>query len=214
MITIMKNIAAPLFALTSIVFFGSIYVILNHDNNGVYSLQTDLDIGIPLLKLFVLPYLFWYVYLAIGLVYLCAVNRRGFYRTVVLYNLGLLVCYMVYTYFQTTVPRPVLRGDDWLTSMLSFVYQMDQPYNCFPSIHVFTTYLIMRSIQQYANNSLFKTSVHIVGILIILSTLFIKQHVIFDVIGSFVLVEILYRSAVAWHKGTIAKWINSITTLR
>lgn len=194
--------------MSTIPLCGMLYFFLNHGGNGAYSLVTDLDHVTPFLKIFVVPYLFWYVFLVFGLLYLCRLNRSGFYKTVLIYDVGILVASLIYFVFQTTVPRPSLVGDDWLTNMVSFVYQMDQPYNCFPSIHVFTTYLLMRGIQQYSQSVGLKLGVHLVGISIILSTVFIKQHVILDVIASILLVEILYRAVHYFAEEGIRKWVS------
>lgn len=205
---IIQSIIYPVLALLTIPLCGLLYILLNHDGNGAYSLVTDLDRAMPFLKIFVVPYLFWYIFLFFGLLYLCRLNRKGFYKTIVIYDLGLLLASLIYYLFQTTVPRPSLVEDDWLTNMVSFVYQMDQPYNCFPSIHVFTTYLIMRSLQQYSKLPIVKLVVHLIGISIILSTVLIKQHVILDVVASIILVEILYRAVHYFAEEGIVKWVK------
>lgn len=204
--TKIKSMLMPAMAMLTIPLFGLLYGLLNHNENGAYSLMTDLDRGMPFIKAFVVPYLFWYLYLLLGLLYLSKVNRRGFYLTILIYDLGLIASSSIYFLFQTHVPRPILVGDDWLTHMISFVYQMDQPYNCFPSTHVFTTYLLMKSIHEHSRNSILKLAVHIVGISIILSTVLIKQHVILDIIGAILLVELLYRAVQFVAKEGIIKW--------
>lgn len=212
----MRNIQSmilPMLALLSIPLCGLLYLVLNHDVNGAYSLVTDLDRGMPFIKVFVIPYLFWYIFLLFGLLYLCRVNRSGFYKTVVIYDLGLLIASLIYYLFQTMVPRPILVGDDWLTHMVSFVYQMDQPFNCFPSTHVFTTYLLMRGIQQYARSIGLKLVVHLIGLSIILSTVLIKQHVILDVVASIILVELLYRTVHYITEEGIGKWQKRLSSL-
>jgi membrane-associated phospholipid phosphatase len=203
-----QSFIMPILALSTIPLCGLLYFFLNHDGNGAYSLVTDFDRVTPFLKVFVVPYLFWYIFLVFGLLYLCSLNRSGFYKTVLIYDLGILSASLIYYVFQTTVPRPSLIGDDWLTSMVSFVYQMDQPYNCFPSTHVLTTYLIMRSIQQYSQSAGLKLVTHLIGLSIILSTVLIKQHVILDAIASIIIVEILYRAVHYFAEEGIGKWVK------
>ncbi|MEH7375571.1 phosphatase PAP2 family protein, partial [Neobacillus drentensis] len=75
-------------------------------------------------------------------------------------------------------------------------YANDRPFNCFPSIHVLTTFVIMLASLHIKNKHLINNAcIHVVGTLIIISTLFVKQHVIFDMIGSMFLVTFLYGIA-------------------
>jgi membrane-associated phospholipid phosphatase len=135
--------------------------------------------------------LFWYAFLGISMVYLCAVDRDTYYRTLLSYVISVLACFVTYYFFQTTVPlRPVLTEDDWLSRLVQYVYQNDQPYNCFPSIHCFSCYLMFKAFRESRKVAPWmRASVQICAVVIILSTLFIKQHVLLDVAGSIFLVE-------------------------
>jgi membrane-associated phospholipid phosphatase len=110
--------------------------------------------------------------------------------------LGLIISFIIYYFFQTEGPsRPVILGNDILSRMLQYIYAIDHPYNSFPSIHVMSSYLLIRAIR---NNS-WKTKWHqwLIGCSsasIILATMFIKQHVIMDVAAAILLVEILFKS--------------------
>lgn len=69
----------------------------------------------------------------------------------------------------------------------------DRPFNCFPSIHVLTTFAVMLASLHIKNKHILNTlCIHISGSFIIISTLFVKQHVIFDMIGSMFLITFLY----------------------
>ncbi|MDD9266953.1 phosphatase PAP2 family protein [Paenibacillus sp. GCM10023248] len=182
---------------------GLIYVELNHGGDGAYSLVTDLDRQIPFLKAFVVPYLSWYLFLLAGFLYMAYKDRRNYYRTVVEFVIGLLLCYGVYAIYQTTVPRPELTGSDWLLRMVEWVYRADQPFNCFPSTHVLTSYLMMKAYlrsRQAARIS--KIIVSCMAVLIILSTQFVKQHVLLDIAGAILVAEgviyILERARRGW----------------
>jgi len=91
------------------------------------------------------------------------------------------------------MPRPDLVGSDFLTSIIRAIYSFDQPYNCFPSIHVLACYIIMRGIDkcQPGINKL-KISAGVISTLIVLSTLFIKQHAIMDVFSAVLIGEVVF----------------------
>ncbi|MBK5240739.1 MAG: phosphatase PAP2 family protein [Clostridium sp.] len=107
----------------------------------------------------------------------------------------LCLCYVVtfitYYFFQTTVPRPLVTGDDIFSKLILFTYNSDAPFNCFPSIHVITAYLAMKGINATDAIKRIKFPVNIVGFLIIISTEFVKQHVIMDIFFAIILCDVI-----------------------
>ena len=96
-----------------------------------------------------------------------------------------MLCYVVafitFYFFQTTVPRPIVTGDDIFSKLILFTYKSDLPYNCFPSIHVITAFLALKGLILLMLRKRIKIPVNVVGFLIIISTQFVKQHVIMDI---------------------------------
>lgn len=188
---------------------GLIYIHLNQDTGTAYSLMTDLDRQIPFIKGFVVPYLAWYGYLAVGFLYIAYRDRANYLQTLVEFIIGLLLCYGVYAIYQTTVPRPDIIGSDWLLQTVRWVYSSDQPFNCFPSTHVLTAYLMLRA---YLRSTRIAMTYRIISasmaILIIVSTLFVKQHVLMDIVGAVIVAEgvvyVVSRGRRAWLTGSMA----------
>lgn len=182
---------APLLAMLVFPVLGMIYAAVNRGGGHVWHLVTPLDQAVPFVKWFAIPYSVWIVYIYVCVLYFFVKDVRTFYRAIATYTICALVCYFVYSVFQTTVPRPELVGHDPLTRLVAYIYHRDQPFNCFPSIHCFSSYMVFRILAS----STFKTrrSLSLVGIgsgLIILSTQFIKQHVLLDVVAAITLVEL------------------------
>lgn len=169
---------------------GLIYIHLNQADGVAYSLVTDLDRQIPFMKSFVIPYLSWYGFLLVGFLFLAYKDRSMYYKTLFQFIMGLLLCYGVYAIYQTTVPRPELTGSDWLLRMVQWVYRSDQPFNCFPSTHVLTSYLMMKAyLRSTAISWSYKIMVSSMSLLIIVSTLLVKQHVLLDIVGAILVSE-------------------------
>ncbi|MDQ0872808.1 membrane-associated phospholipid phosphatase [Paenibacillus sp. V4I3] len=169
---------------------GLIYIHLNQADGVAYSLVTDLDRQIPFMKSFVIPYLSWYGFLLVGFLYLAYKDRSMYYKTLFQFIMGLLLCYGVYAIYQTTVPRPELTGSDWLLQMVQWVYRTDQPFNCFPSTHVLTSYLMMKAYLRSTTIPWpYKIAVTSMSLLIIVSTLLVKQHVLLDIVGAVLVSE-------------------------
>ncbi|CAH1230837.1 hypothetical protein PAECIP111891_06744 [Paenibacillus allorhizoplanae] len=182
---------------------GLIYIHLNQDNGTAYSLMTDLDRQIPFIQGFVVPYLSWYLFLAVGFLYLAYQDRSNYFQTLVEFVIGLLLCYSVYAIYQTTVPRPDIEGSDWLLGTVQWVYRSDEPFNCFPSTHVLTAYLMMRAyIRSKRIAKPYTILVASMAVLIIVSTLFVKQHVLMDIVGAVLVAEgvvyLVERSRRTW----------------
>lgn len=176
---------------------GWMYHLTNRVDREVYSLVTSLDQATPFIKYFALPYSIWIFYIYACLLYFFKKDLNLYYRGVVTYTVCALTCFLIYAVFQTTVPRPALVGNDPFTWLMSYIYNRDQPFNCFPSIHCFSSYMVMRLI--WASPVRNRRNVALItgmSSLIILSTLFVKQHVILDALAAIALVECVLAAVV------------------
>ncbi|MBT2695417.1 phosphatase PAP2 family protein [Bacillus sp. ISL-55] len=172
---------------------GLIYKILNNNPREAVILSTNIDDKIPFLPVFILPYIIWYAFILGYLVYFWYKDTRVYIKTLTMIVFGELVCFVIYFFFQTTVPRPNLVGDGILIDLVGMIYSHDQPYNAFPSIHVLTTFAIILGNINIRNKHFFHSVfVPVMGSLIIISTLFVKQHYILDMFASMFLTSFIY----------------------
>ncbi|MFL0196483.1 phosphatase PAP2 family protein [Clostridium sp. WILCCON 0269] len=206
----LKNIKLnliPLSLMLVIPLINIMYGKLNNAINGCYSLATTLDKNVPFIKEFIIPYWMWYPFLISVLIHFCFVCRNIYYKTMITILLGMISCYITYFFFQTTVTRPFLQGNDIFIHIVRLTYKLDKPFNCFPSIHVLTSYAVMRASIEAIEKKSNKYIINIIGAVIILSTQFVKQHVILDLIFAIILAEVIYRFAAAFilERGAIWK---------
>lgn len=167
---------------------GLIYGWLNNNHQGAVALSTEFDNSIPFLSIFIIPYITWYAYIVCYLIYFWRKSVSVYWKTIIAITLGEVICFFIYYFFQTTVPRPRLSGDGLLIQLVSLIYSNDEPYNCFPSIHVLTTSAVMLSFLKLKGESTVQQYICLfIGSLIILSTIFVKQHIVYDVLGSIAL---------------------------
>ncbi|MGG1575669.1 phosphatase PAP2 family protein [Fictibacillus sp. NRS-1165] len=191
----LKSHILPLSLMLSIPLLHTFYELLNNGERGARSLMTSFDQQIPFIEAFIIPYVFWYLFIFGMLFYFFIVDRSLYFKTLLSLTIGMVVCYVIYFYFQTTVPRPALHGTGVLTNVIRYIYSADEPFNCFPSIHVLSSYLMviaMRHCKTRTTAAYFGVS--IVGYLIILSTLFVKQHVVLDAFAGILLGNILFNT--------------------
>lgn len=208
-----ENIKVILFGATFFLI-GIIYPLINKPGIKVHSLVTDLDNSIPLIKIFVIPYIAWYAYVALSLIYFYKRDKKAFLKVIAMLDICLIVAFSTFTIYQTTVPRPILTGSDVFTKLIGFVYNTDRPFNCFPSVHVIETYIIMRAVSKMKDKSRsVNLLIQAIGILIILSTLFIKQHVILDVVYAILLVRTISIPIYGYKGSNIIQWARNILSL-
>lgn len=188
-----KNLL-PLLLIGSIPFSNIFYWALDNTQRGVYNLTTDLDRALPLVKIFIIPYMTLWFFLAFCFVYLCFKNRKVYYKIMITLILCYVVAFITYYFFQTTVPRPLVTGDDIFSKLILFTYNSDEPLNCFPSIHVITAYLAVKGINATNARKSIKIPVNILGFLIIISTQLVKQHVIMDIFFAIFLCDVFFNS--------------------
>lgn len=176
----------------SLPIIGSFYRFFNYDNGKVTNLVTEIDTLVPFNQYFIMPYLLWYAFLPCMLIYFCFKAPSLYKKQLWVINCGILLCYVTYIFFQTYVPRPIILENDFFCNLVKVMYSNDNPYNAFPSIHVLTSYSILLGCQQLlAEKPVFMTAGICMSLLIIISTLFLKQHVILDVIASITIVTML-----------------------
>lgn len=186
----------PLVLIGCIPFSNLFYWKLNNTQRGIYNISTSLDRFLPLIKIFIIPYMSLWFFLAFCFVYLCFKNKKVYYETMLTLCLCYVVAFITYYFFQTTVPRPMVTGNDVFTKLILFTYHSDEPFNCFPSIHVITSYLAVKGINSTTARKTVKIPVNVIGFLIIISTEFVKQHVIMDILFALLICNVIYYTVI------------------
>ncbi|PJN89358.1 phosphatase PAP2 family protein [Bacillus sp. mrc49] len=185
----------PLWYSLLLVLTSSIYSIINQSSGHAVDVTTMIDGEIPFIKEFVVPYLLWYPYIYGLLIYYCFVDRKHYFVALGSLVSGKLVCFLIYCLWQSTVPRPEVMGNDIFAHLMRVVYSHDQPVNCLPSIHVLTTFIMMIVVHKRREQHKWEhAGVTAFGTLIILSTLFTKQHAVLDVLAGILLACGMYAA--------------------
>ena len=155
-----------------------------------------IDSKIPFLKEFVIAYYFWFIYMAIVFLYLGFKSKRDFYKMELFLSLGMVISFIIFIlYPNAQFPRPNVPGKDIFSWLVNFIYSHDGTNNVFPSIHVCNAigvHLALINCDKLKSKTLLKSFSFIVALLICLSTVFIKQHSIIDVVGGVILAGIIY----------------------
>jgi membrane-associated phospholipid phosphatase len=173
--------AAVSLALALGVFFMSrIYDLLNH-GPAVLDLRSPLDTALPLVPIFVIPYMSLQPYIYASLLLFLFFRTKVFQSAAAAFILTWAVSYAFYALLQTEVIRPAIAGADPLSRMIRVVYAGDSPYNDFPSLHSSLSVILAihwLRVRRWAGTAAWAWTA-----LILASTLFIKQHYAADVVG-------------------------------
>ena len=165
------------------------YIASTITKNG-HNLATIFDKVMKFNSIFIIPYVYWYVYIVIGFIIILIQSRVNYMRTFLSFFIGMGICYCIYYIYPTEIIRPNIENSNVLNYLVNIIYSADRSVNCFPSLHALTTYFIMRYTKYEKNKKNFYYT-QIVGSLIILSTVFIKQHFVADIIGAMVICEVI-----------------------
>lgn len=156
-----------------------------------------LDDIIPFNEFFIIPYLLWFLYIAITVVYFFFTSKEDFYKICAYLFIGMTICLMIYTIWPNgqNLRPSFFANDNILTDMVKRLYIQDTSTNVFPSIHVFNSigaHIAIVSSKRLKNNKLVKMLSLLLAILISLSTVFLKQHSAMDGFGAIILGSIMY----------------------
>lgn len=158
------------------------------------------DDYIPFCEAFIIPYYMWFAYMLVA-VFLCMLtNKESFLRSFFFLSCGMTIFLIVSTIFPNGHHlRPaIFPRNNFLTDIVKGLYAIDTPTNLFPSIHVYNSigsHLAIASNETLRRRKWLKNGSLALCICIILSTVFLKQHSMFDVITALGLALAMYPVA-------------------
>ena len=160
-----------------------------------YDFTTDFDNAMPLITVFILPYIlrypFWFlVYVFVGKY----TNQSHIEKILLIDAISKLICGIIYVIVPTTNMRPELEISGICDFMTSFIWSCDSPpTNLFPALHCEASMIcILSTIGIDAIKPSSKAFIWMFSIIIFLSTQFTKQHYIIDLIGGIAIPLLVY----------------------
>ncbi len=169
--------------------FGAVFYWLERCRDTVYTpMYCPVDDLIPFCELFLVPYLFWFVFLLGMHVYTFFFDLPNFRRL-----MGYVICsyaiatviFILFPTCQELRPQQFVR-DNGLTRFMGWFYRFDTSTNVCPSLHVVGSLAVWhtarhcRAFQSTGWRWLFGVT----AVLISVSTVFLKQHSVLDVLGA------------------------------
>jgi membrane-associated phospholipid phosphatase len=172
--------------LVALIVAVSLYFPINRLASGGVALETALDAYIPLAPIWIVPYLGALVLFVLILLWAYLRMPAEMFAAFATSNLiASGVAYVIYLAYPTYVLRPTISGTDTLSRGMKWLYASDRAYNAFPSGHTFYTVLAWLYLWRWRPR--IRPVATVVAALILLSTLFTRQHYVPDLIGGIAL---------------------------
>lgn len=179
---------------------------------GYTVMHAALDDVIPFNEYFIIPYLLWFLYVAGAVFYFLFTDKQDYYRLCTFLFTGMTICLLICTFFPNgTDLRPVVDPSKNLCSYLvHLVHIADTSTNVFPSIHVYNSigvHLAVVHSRSLGKKAAVRWGSCVLMVAICMSTVFLKQHSVLDVLGAVILANVMesfvYGIGYAFNRKTV-----------
>lgn len=159
---------------------------------NVYIMTLPIDYKIPFLEIFIIPYLLWFAYITVAVGYFVKHQEENFGALGLFLAFGMTIFLLVSAVCPNGLDlRPVsFERDNIFVDMVKLLYKSDTPTNVVPSIHVYNSLAITIAVKRSRlakKNKGWLWASAVLTFLIILATLFLKQHSVFDLLCALVM---------------------------
>jgi len=168
-----------------------LYFPINQTVTGGISPDLPLDARIPLWPIWAVPYLLslpWWIGSLVWWALKMDYPRWRWFSLCL--GLTMVISYTFYILYPTYVVRPEVTGQDFFSQLVVFIYGSDQAHNALPSGHTYTTLIIAVFWSQWLPK--LKPLWIVITVLVLLSTLFTRQHYLLDLLAAALLVAGTY----------------------
>ncbi|MCR4961813.1 MAG: phosphatase PAP2 family protein [Lachnospiraceae bacterium] len=178
-----------------VIYLTWFFIIESHVNTYMI-IHTSLDDKIPFCEFFVIPYYIWFGYVVACVMLAFFTDLETYWKTVLFLVTGMTIFLVISTLWPNGQNlRPlVFERDNLCTGLVEKIYSADTPTNLWPSIHVYNSigsHLCIMNCSATKNKKWARAISFVTAILIILSTMFIKQHSCFDVTTAIIMAIVM-----------------------
>ncbi len=178
------------------VYLAMFFAIEHFITDNYWATQTALDDHIPFCEWFIFPYWSWSPLLVTLGIYLILKDGEGFRR----YMWYIMVTFTTAVVFCTLFPngqdlRPaVMTHHNAATWLVEYTYAVDTNTNVFPSVHILGVMAAVAAVWHTPRlqTPAWRWGVSLYGLLIMASTMLVKQHAAADVLAGLVAGTIAY----------------------
>ncbi len=160
-------------------------------------MHTKVDEWIPFLPVFIVPYLLWFLYIFAALVYFSRADKDEAADLCLFLALGMTSSLLICTLFPNGTDLRIAANpaNGFFEHLVWMIQRTDTPTNVFPSIHVFNALAVHAAVARsktLRRHPLVQGLSLLLMVSICLSTVFLKQHSVLDVLGALLLGYFVY----------------------
>lgn len=146
-----------------------------------------LDDLIPFREGFLIFYVSWYALIVFCLIVFALYDVKSFKdlsKFIIVTQVVAMAVYILWPSYQDLRPASFER-DNFLTRLMAFIYAFDTPTGVCPSLHVaYTMGICSVWLKKKDASLLWKVILTVWGVLICISTAFVKQHSVLDILAA------------------------------
>lgn len=179
-----------------------------------YIISCRLDEWIPFREYFIIPYAMWFLLLPASWLFTLLTSKEDFQDLCVIMFGGMTLSILLYWIFPNGLDmRPGEVSDSVFGGLVGLLHRVDTDGNVCPSIHVSSSTAVAvvawRS-QTLRGRTALRVGTYLIVILICLSTMFLKQHSIVDVVCGCLVTAVLAAAAygLPWRKWLAGTWME------
>ena len=155
-----------------------------------YSMALPLDQRLPFLPFFCVFYFLAYVQWVLGFILIARESEPFCRKYLTAEILSKLLCGLLFLLLPTTLERPVPSGTGIFERAVTLLYRIDAPDHLFPSLHCLESWVCLRSsLRMKKVGKGYRFFSLVMTVLVFLSTIFLKQHVLLDIPGGILVYE-------------------------
>lgn len=190
---ILRILLPPIFTflLNSVVYWGAPLI---KTGIVVHNLSSSVDRIVPFMPQFIIIYFGCYIFWVVNYLLIAAQKEEHRYQFFTADFYARLICFICFVFFPTTNTRPELTGSDIFTGAVRFLYRIDKPINLFPSIHCMASWFCCIGLRKCENvPKWYQNLSEVIAVLVFISTLALRQHVLVDVFSGIVVAEVTWQ---------------------
>lgn len=149
---------------------------------------------IPLRTGWIVVYFGCYLFWGVHYILIARTGKEKWFRFLTADLLAELVCGACFLLLPATNVRPEVAGNGVCDQLVRLLYQIDPAQNLFPSIHCVVSWFCYIGLREEKEKFplWYRLAVAAFAVAVCVSTLFLKQHVLADVLAGVLLAELCY----------------------
>lgn len=181
---------------------GSSYLLIQKFQGEFHDMARPLDRRVPLITQTVYIYVLWYPLLFLYPLYLYSCSQKAWVAYLTAIVLDIMISLVIYVLYPTSFQRPDPPDSVLSGKILRFLYVLNyKGLNCMPSMHCSQCYIILLSAIMCGWSGVIPwaaaAGVSVLCIMIVMSTVLTKQHVLIDMVSALPLGIVCYAAGFA-----------------